>query len=220
MLLRSQNSSLALIMLVTLVAHGGVLLMKTAEMVFSEPERLQPIQLTTFSMANAPFVPGLPSEKPAAPKRPAVVQPKPTATVSTSTALKDTVTTQEAAIDPSPAAGSGGVASSVSAAGSMATGDLRAIYLSELRARLEEVKHYPLQARRLGQTGSVEVAFRVLADGLIDEARIVRPSPFQRLNDSALATVASLKRFRPLPAGMTEGDSLLVTLPIRYTIRN
>ena len=219
MLLSTKVPSFPMIFLVTLLAHSGILLIKGAEYT-AEPEQLQPIQLTAFrSLLNTPFVAGMPSEKPASPK-PVAAKSKAAKIVSEEAMVKDTVTTQEAALSSTPAAGSGGVASSISAAGSMAQGDLRSIYLSELRARLEEIKHYPLQARRLGQTGSVEVAFKVYPDGLIDDARIVRPSPFKRLNESALATVATLKKFRPLPEGMTQGDSLLVTLPIRYSIRN
>lgn len=208
------------IMLATVLAHAGLLMVKGAEIFSESTPRLAPIQLTAFSSTGAPFVPGLPSMRPAKAARPKVTtqsaKPK---FIAPAVAKTDVVTTQESAIDAGPASGSGGVASTISSAGMMATGDLRQIYLSELRARLEEVKHYPQQARRLGQTGSVEVAFMVHPDGKIDEARIVRPSPFKRLNESALATVATLKKFRPLPEGF-DGNPLTVTLPIRYTISN
>lgn len=217
MLVTHNNRSTALIFAAILVAHGALLSLKLAPEIIIAPPALAPIQLTRFG-ADAPFVPGVPVA--VVPKKPA---PRPTQkltlTQTPSAVVSTKVESQESAIDSTPAAGSGGVASEFSSAGAMAQGDLRQIYLSELRAKLEEVKHYPQQARRLGQTGSVEVAFMVHADGLIDNARIVRPSPFKRLNDSALETVASLKKFRPLPEGLAS-NPLVVTLPIRYSIRN
>lgn len=201
-----------------LVAHMAVLLFQL-EVVTPQEDYLAPIQLQAFtSSGSEPFRPGMPSLKPAALKK--VVHQKSNSTqITKSTTAKAEAQAENSNLSSAEASGSGGVASSISAAGMRAQGDLQQVYLSELRAKLEELKHYPLQARRLGQTGSVEVAFQVRQDGMIENARIVRASPFKRLNESALATIENLKKFRPLPEGLSK-DPLTVTLPIRYTIRN
>lgn len=97
--------------------------------------------------------------------------------------------------------------------------DLKEIYLSALRARIEQRKQYPMQAKRLGQSGVVEVSFTVTQRGHIIRPRVTRASPFQRLNDSALEVVANLGTFDPLPAEFGQ-EELEVTLPIRYSLTN
>lgn len=198
-----------------LMAHAGVLAIKLAgESTKPSFEALAPIQLTTFK-SDAPFRPGLPQETatPVAKPRP-LVNPRPSAIATPAPQAPSEVASATEA-SAAGAAGSGGVASDVNAAGSVGSGNGRQIYLSELRARLEAHKHYPAQARRLGQTGSVEVTFTVEANGRITNPRVTRPSPFQRLNASALETIEALKEFKPLPAEFGQ-DQLVVTLPIHY----
>lgn len=211
MVFAHRPTSLPLALIATLMVHGMLLLIQSSPGALEvSREEIAPIQLTTIR-SDVPFVAGKPSATvPKAKVRPQAAAPM---------AQMTPETTPPVAAESAPSSGQGGTLSTVSAAGARATGDLRAIYLSELRARLEEVKHYPLQARRLGQTGSVEVAFKVRPDGSIEDARIIRPSPFNRLNESALATVEALKKFRPLPESFGS-DPLSVTLPIRYSIRN
>lgn len=95
--------------------------------------------------------------------------------------------------------------------------DLKQMYLSELRARIERNKVYPLQASRLGQSGTVEVSFTLTPEGHIIDSRVTRPCAYQRLNEAALAAVAGLKSFRPIPAEL-ELRELAVTVPIRYSL--
>ncbi len=97
--------------------------------------------------------------------------------------------------------------------------DLQRIYIDAIRERIELKKRFPLQAQRLGQTGTVEVTFTVIRDGNIIKPRVTRASPFRRLNESALETVAALGSFGPLPESI-EGGALEVTLPIRYSLTN
>lgn len=214
----SENRKLIPIFGAILMAHIAVLLFQL-EVISTKEDYLAPIQLNAFtSLSSAPFRSGVTSTK-TAPQKKAITPKSNTAKVSKTTVSKTEVQTENSALSTDEAVGSGGMASSYSAAGMMAKGELQQVYLSELRAKLEELKHYPLQARRLGQTGSVEVAFQVRQDGVIENARIVRGSPFKRLNESALATIENLKKFRPLPKELSN-SALTVTLPIHYSIRN
>ncbi len=73
-------------------------------------------------------------------------------------------------------------------------------YVAELREALESNKLYPSAAKMLGQQGKVIVGFRVLQNGQIEEVRLLEASPYERLNEAALATVRRLASFKPIPA--------------------
>lgn len=95
------------------------------------------------------------------------------------------------------------------------TADKKAIFKAELRAEIEKNKTYPPMARRLGQTGTVVVAFTLLEDGHIIDVRLDKPSRFERLNESALEAVKSVHKFKPIPKewGQAKMD---FTLPVNY----
>jgi protein TonB len=120
---------------------------------------------------------------------------------------------QDAALTPESAV-SNTNSSGISA---MARADLRSMFLGELRARIEENKTYPMMSRRLGQTGIVEVAFTLTRDGHIINARIVSPSRYDRLNESALDAVKKITRFRPIPNELNE-ERMDVTVPVKFAI--
>lgn len=99
----------------------------------------------------------------------------------------------------------------------MARADLRSMFLGDLRARIEANKTYPIMSRRLGQTGIVEVAFTLTSDGHIINARIVSPSRYERLNESALEAVKKITRFKPIPTELNE-EKMDVTVPVKFAI--
>ncbi len=109
------------------------------------------------------------------------------------------------------------VAASSSPAPTSSTQDLKLVYLGELRQLIESKKVYPLQAKRLGQTGTVEVTFTLSADGHIMNARVTQSSPYERLNQAALATINEVRHFRPIPPEIGE-DSMTVKIPMRYSL--
>lgn len=88
-------------------------------------------------------------------------------------------------------------------------------YKEELRAMIEKNKYYPAMSRRLGQTGTVVVAFTLLEDGHIIDIRIDRPCRFERLNDSALDAVKKVERFRPIPKELGE-TKMDIKVPLRF----
>lgn len=115
---------------------------------------------------------------------------------------------------PEASAGDGPVGDSDSRVAATA----REAYLSELRARIEELKVYPGVSRRLRETGEVRVRFVVLRDGRIEAVELVGPSAHARLDAAALAAVARLERHRELPPEVP-GDRITVEVPIRYVLR-
>ncbi len=119
------------------------------------------------------------------------------------------VATAPAAVEPQAAQGS--------EFGNSANGknDIATLYKAELRARIDQNKFYPPLSRRLGQTGTVIVAFTLLEDGNIINIRIDKPSRYERLNDSAMDAVKKVERFKPIPKelGAAEMD---VKVPVKF----
>jgi protein TonB len=88
-------------------------------------------------------------------------------------------------------------------------------YKAELRAMIDRNKYYPVISKRLGQTGTVVVAFTLLEDGNIIDVRIDRPSRFDRLNLSALDAVKKVERFKPIPKEFG-GPKMDVKVPVTF----
>lgn len=93
--------------------------------------------------------------------------------------------------------------------------DLLSVYKAELRAMIDRNKYYPTMSRRLGQTGTVVVAFTLLEDGHIIDVRIDSPSRYDRLNESALDAVKKVERFKPIPKEIGEAKMDL-KIPVKF----
>lgn len=84
-------------------------------------------------------------------------------------------------------------------------------WLQLLRRRIEGAKQYPLQARRLGMEGTVEVEFRIAWDGSAEAVTVVKSSGYPLLDE---ASVDAIKRAAPLP--VVHGR---IRVPISYRLR-
>ncbi len=93
--------------------------------------------------------------------------------------------------------------------------DQKTYFKQQLRAEIEKHKSYPVISRRLGQTGIVEVAFTLLEDGHIINVRLNRPSPFERLNESALNAVKKVHKFFPIPMEWGE-DKMDILVSLKF----
>jgi protein TonB len=62
--------------------------------------------------------------------------------------------------------------------------------------RIEEAKIYPRSARRQGIEGTVELRFRIAADGSVGAVEIARSSGFLVLDEAAQQTI---RRAAPYP---------------------
>ncbi len=92
---------------------------------------------------------------------------------------------------------------------------IKDIYKAELRATIEKNKYYPTMSRRLGQTGTVVIAFTLLEDGNIVDLRIEKPSQYERLNVSALDAVKKVERFKPIPKEVGE-IRMDIKVPVKF----
>lgn len=93
--------------------------------------------------------------------------------------------------------------------------DLLSVYKAELRARIDQNKSYPPLSRRLGQTGTVVVAFTLLEDGNIIDVRVEKPSRYDRLNESALDAVKKVEKFKPIPKEIGE-LRMDIKVPVKF----
>jgi protein TonB len=89
------------------------------------------------------------------------------------------------------------------------------LYKAELRATIDKNKYYPTLSKRLGQTGTVVVAFTLLENGNIIDVRIDKPSQYERLNVSALDAVKKVERFKPIPKEAGE-EKMDIKVPIKF----
>lgn len=89
------------------------------------------------------------------------------------------------------------------------------LYKAELREKIDQNKFYPALSRRLGQTGTVIVAFTLLEDGQITNIRVDRPSVFEKLNEAGVEAVKKVNRFKPIPGelGINQMD---LTIPVKF----
>ena len=90
-------------------------------------------------------------------------------------------------------------------------------YLSSVKRELDRNKSYHPMAKRLGQTGRVTLRFKLSAEGRVLESALVTPSPYAALNESALATLAAVKAFQPIPAELNQ-PSWEITVPIEFSL--
>lgn len=95
------------------------------------------------------------------------------------------------------------------------TATVREMFKAELRSEIEKNKYYPPMSRRLGQTGTVVVAFTLLEDGHIIDVKVERPSNFERLNKSALEAVKKVHKFKPIPKELAL-DKMDLSVPITF----
>lgn len=89
------------------------------------------------------------------------------------------------------------------------------LYKAELRTIIDKNKYYPTMSRRLGQTGTVVIAFTLLADGNIVDIRIDKPSQYERLNISAMDAVKKVERFKPIPKEIGEAR-MDIKVPVKF----
>ena len=105
--------------------------------------------------------------------------------------------------------GGTGLASRGGTAGS-GDGDGVADLLRSIRRQIEQAKIYPEAARRQGIQGTVELRFRIAADGSVETLEVLRSSGFPLLDEASQQTV---RRAAPYP--LIRG---WVRLPLSYRL--
>lgn len=89
------------------------------------------------------------------------------------------------------------------------------LYKAQIARELNARKFYPPIAKRLRQQGRVIVQFNVTREGKVLEAKVVQPSPFKTLNQSARNLVESVKGLNPFPDEIKK-TTWLFQVPVDY----
>lgn len=89
-------------------------------------------------------------------------------------------------------------------------------YSQALNVYISQNQDYPRRARRLKQTGTVQVRFHVTPSGEFHHIHLEKACPHHLLNEAALTLIKKLRKFRPLPQAFAQGTEFIV--PIQYQI--
>ncbi len=95
---------------------------------------------------------------------------------------------------------------------------IKAAYLIAVREKIERNKYYPRSAKKLHQTGKVELKFTILKDGSIKSIEVVSACRHSRLNRAAVKTLERIGKFAPLPDAFDTGEVTL-KVPINYMLK-
>lgn len=193
-----------------MIVLGGGMAFSNLGTSLSEAPKMMKVSVATRVFMGNSFTSQIPatqaSKKTSRPK-PLTPSKNPTAAPTTKVSDTDVVSVEEGA--------AGGILGASNLAG-MARGDLKNMYQSELRAKINANKFYPVISRRLGQTGLVVVAFTLLGDGSIINIRVATSSRFERLDESALEAVKKTGRFKPIPAELGE-SKMEINVPVKFS---
>jgi TonB family protein len=89
-------------------------------------------------------------------------------------------------------------------------------FLSDVRDRLEQAKHYPWLARIQGQEGTVRVQFVIDATGEAREIRLLESSRSKILDQEAVETVRRVGRFAHFPVSWNK--TIQVQVPLVFQL--
>lgn len=222
----------------SLLVHGVLIAVLTAFTFGPEPQpRNIPVRLGIFALPNEPIRAPLPPEtgpavskashkeiaEPAAPKTPEKPAGTPVAPKTAETQPpKDEVETaktqagadiagQEAQAQETR---SRAEAEAIAAENARLEG-LREAYISSLRSEIERNKKYPVLSKAKGEEGKTVLAFRVLKNGRIVNARMIFSSSYERLDAAALKALEKVGVFRHIPPELQE-DFMDITVPVSF----
>ncbi|MCT7636433.1 TonB family protein [Aliarcobacter butzleri] len=90
-------------------------------------------------------------------------------------------------------------------------------YLAKVRATIEKNKIYPKAAKRLNQTGKVNVNFDILKNGEIRNVKVLGKSSFAKLDEASIELLIKISNFDEIPEELKK-NVWNVTIPIDYSI--
>lgn len=90
---------------------------------------------------------------------------------------------------------------------------------TQILALIERNKRYPEAARSRREQGTARVAFTLDRKGLVVSAHLIQSSGAAALDDEALALLKRAEPF-PVPPTILPGESVVVRVPIRFTVKN
>lgn len=90
-------------------------------------------------------------------------------------------------------------------------------YLRSIYQSIATLKVYPRNARKLRQSGTVQVTFTVLADGTITNILLSDTSGFRILDNAAKQILETLAKVAAIPKELNE-ESMTIALPLEYKL--
>lgn len=94
---------------------------------------------------------------------------------------------------------------------------IKQAYINLIYININKYKTYPSMAKRLNQQGTVEVAFTILKNGLINNVRVFKSSKFSAIDKAAIKAVSKIKSLKPIPKELNKQEWELI-LPIKYEL--
>lgn len=94
---------------------------------------------------------------------------------------------------------------------------LEEVYRARIRQAVDAHKHYPRLARRMGEEGTVLMAFTIGPDGRLLGVRVLEGSGSELLDEAALQAVRDAVPFPAFPAG-TQRTRWEFTLPLTFSL--
>ena len=93
-------------------------------------------------------------------------------------------------------------------------------YFLSLKKQIEGVWHYPQDAARRGEHGSLNLIFTIKSNGDLAGIQIVSSSGFKALDGEALRAIKVAAPFHPFPKSWQGLEKLNVKATFEYTYRN
>ena len=90
-------------------------------------------------------------------------------------------------------------------------------YLAKVRATIEKNKIYPKAAKRLNQTGKVNVKNKKIKSGEIRNVKVLGKSSFAKLDEASIELLIKISNFDEIPEELKK-SVWNVTIPIDYSI--
>jgi TonB family protein len=99
----------------------------------------------------------------------------------------------------------------------LGTRTIKESYLLSVRNKMDQYKRYPIISKRLGQTGTAEIGFRVDHSGEISKVKAVKSSGYAGLDHEAKDILARIGKFDAFPSEL-ELDHLDVVIPVKFEL--
>ena len=91
-------------------------------------------------------------------------------------------------------------------------------YCKEVKRKIEKEKKYPNWAEKNGYEGQVDIKFKILADGQVENVEIVNPSGYDILDDEAVRTIIQAAPFSPIPEAIAKAY-LWIKVPVVFELQ-
>lgn len=91
-------------------------------------------------------------------------------------------------------------------------------YINTIQHMIEQHKHYPRMAKKMGHEGVVYIQFTVHKNGRISHILVVKKSGYNSLDKATLKSIHGIGNFPPIPKKLGK-NRITFTVPINYKIR-